>query len=109
MRRAAVMAFVLCGCRAFGEAEQFTVSGRVVVETRARASFAPAAGERTISHVMAVNPQSASAQRSLAAVAGDGSFSLAIETGKPYVLVFVDDTAVGADMAVAVLRAGTLD
>jgi hypothetical protein len=45
----------------------------------------------------------------LAAVRADGSFQLALDAGKPYVLVFLDSTAVGADMVVAIFRARTLD
>jgi hypothetical protein len=37
------------------------------------------------------------------------SFELAVEVGQPYVFVFVDSTAVGAAMAVAMFRANTLD
>lgn len=75
----------------------------------AAARSAAVTGSRHVTHVMAVNPQSASPQRTIAAVGADGSFQLSIATGVPYVLVFVDNTAVGADMAVAVFRAGTLD
>jgi hypothetical protein len=58
---------------------------------------------------MAVDPESASPKRSLAAIASDGSFSLSVEAGRPYVLVFIDDSAVGTDMVVAIFRAQTLD
>ncbi|MBC7974614.1 MAG: hypothetical protein H7138_06470, partial [Myxococcales bacterium] len=68
-----------------------------------------AADAKTITHVMAVNPESANADRVLASVAADGSFSLALTVGRPYVLVFIDRTAVGAEMVVGMFRAGTLD
>jgi hypothetical protein len=98
----------LAGCSVLGgEEEQVSVSGRVARMT-ARATSAAAPG-RVITHVMAVDPESASPHRALAKVGSDGSFQLALEVGHPYVLVFVDSAAVGADMAVAVLRAGTLD
>src|SRR5258706_1354232 len=58
---------------------------------------------------MAVNPESASPQRTIAKVGSDGSFELSVEVGKPYVFVFIDGSAVGADMVVAMFRAHTLD
>lgn len=67
------------------------------------------AAVRTVTHVMAVDPESASPRRTLAQVHADGSFALELDTGRPYVLVFIDSTAVGADMVVGVFRAQTLD
>jgi len=90
-----------------GGGGSLTLSGRVVQSTARASTDRPA--PRTVTHVMAVNPESATPRRTLAAVGQDGSFALAIPTGAPYVLVFVDDTAVGADMVVAIFRAGTLD
>ncbi|MEO8553997.1 MAG: hypothetical protein ABI678_28680, partial [Kofleriaceae bacterium] len=85
----------------------YQISGRVgsMVAARTAAPSAP----RTITHVMAVQPVSASPIRTLAAVGADGSFTLDVTPGQPYVFVFVDSTAVGADMAVAMFRANTLD
>lgn len=90
-----------------GDDQHLTISGRVAAAT-ARGTGAAASG-RTVTHVMAVDPESASPRRSLAAVGADGSFELKIEVGRPYVLVFVDGTATGADMVIAVFRAHTLD
>ncbi|MFT3698062.1 MAG: hypothetical protein QM831_33280 [Kofleriaceae bacterium] len=64
---------------------------------------------KTVTHVMAVQPVSASPMRTIAAVNADGSFELDVTPGQPYVFVFVDSTKVGADMAVAMFRAETLD
>jgi hypothetical protein len=85
----------------------YTISGRVgtMVTARTAAPSAP----RTVTHVMAVQPVSASPIRTIAAVGADGSFSLSVTPGEPYVFVFVDSTAVGPDMAVAMFRANTLD
>ncbi len=106
--RGLVMALIAAAMACGSGNDQLTISGRVAA--RAARSRDPAApGERTITHVMAVDPESASPHRSLAAVGADGGFELGLDVGRPYVLVFVDDTAVGADMAVAVFRAGTLD
>ena len=95
------------GCQLDG-GDQLTISGRVGQMT-ARAAGPAAAPGRTITHVMAVDPESASARRSLAPLGANGDFELKLETGRPYVLVFVDSHAVGADMAVAMFRANTLD
>jgi len=90
-----------------GNGQQLAISGRVAMTT-AR-TVAATTSARTVTHVMAVNPESANADRTLAAVGADGSFTLSVDIGKPYVFVFVDDTAVGADMVVAMFRAQTLD
>jgi hypothetical protein len=95
------------GCGLLGD-DEATLSGRVASTTARRIGTA-APSQRRITHVMAVDPETASPERSLAAVGDDGSFTLGVAVGHPYVLVFVDATAVGADMVVAVLRAGTLD
>jgi hypothetical protein len=102
-----LMALAGCGTSGGDDGAQLAISGRVAMVS-ARALDATA-NARTVTHVMAVNPESAAADRSLAEVASDGSFTLAVDVGKPYVFVFVDDTAVGADMVVAMFRAQTLD
>jgi hypothetical protein len=99
-----VLAF-LGGCSLTGS--DVTVSGRIGAMTASRSLAAAPAP--TITHVMAVEPESASPQRTLAEIAGDGSFELHVDAGKPYVFVFVDSHAVGAAMAVAMFRANTLD
>jgi hypothetical protein len=101
----AVAALALFGC--VGGGDDFTITGRVAPGAVAR-TVALAAPDRTITHVMAVDPETASPHSTLAAVGADGSFELTVRPGTPYVLVFVDDTAVGADMAVGIFRAGTL-
>ncbi|HEX2879437.1 MAG TPA: hypothetical protein VHO25_07860 [Polyangiaceae bacterium] len=65
--------------------------------------------DRNISHVMALNPEASSPRRTLVEVESDGSFQLDVETGLPYVLVFIDASAVGAEMVVGIFRAQTLD
>ncbi|MCX5747188.1 MAG: hypothetical protein NT062_32360 [Proteobacteria bacterium] len=110
MRAWLILVSILGGCGLLGGDEPgFSISGRVATPPAARTNLVAAAAPRTITHVMAVNPETASPQRTIAAVATDGSFELHVDPGKPYVFVFVDDTAVGADMAVAVFRANTLD
>jgi hypothetical protein len=87
------------------------ISGQLVGSQQAALSVASAAAPvaRRITHVMAVDPESASPNRVLSRVSTDGHFSLDVNFGHPYVLVFVDGTAVGTDMVVAVFRARTLD
>jgi hypothetical protein len=109
LRRLAMFSMVtVCGCGLLGGDEhKVSISGSVVVPVARTTGFAPDA--RTITHVMAVNPETASPQRTIGKVASDGSFDLSVDTGKPYVLVFIDSTAVGAEMVVAMFRANTLD
>lgn len=83
----------------------FQISGRVPATSKLRV----AGPNRAITHVMAVQPISASPIRTIAEVGADGAFSLAVTPGQPYVFVFVDANAVGADMAVAMFRSGSLD
>jgi hypothetical protein len=105
MRHLALWALV-AGCGITGGDTAFTISGRVAPPTSSVRAFAPG---KTVTHVMAVDPETSAPKRTIAAVASDGSFELSIEPGRPYVLVFVDANAIGADMVVAIFRAGTLD
>ena len=102
------LALLLAAGCANSDTGGYTISGRIGSMVTARTA-APAAGPRTITHVMAVQPVSASPMRTIAAIGADGSFTLDVTPGQPYVFVFVDSTAVGADMAVAMFRANTLD
>jgi hypothetical protein len=107
MTRWLALFLVLAGCVGGGGGDQLTISGRLQMHA-ARSSVIAAPG-RTITHVMAVNPESASPRRTIAKVGSDGSFRLALDVGAPHVLVFIDSSAVGADMVVAMFRANTLD
>lgn len=106
IRLAVFLLVATAGCSTGGE-QQFTISGRVATRT-ARVAGA-VQSQRTITHVMAVDPESASPRRSLADVDSSGGFELSVEPGRPYVLVFIDSSWVGAGMVVAVFRANTLD
>ena len=109
MKKPALALLLLAaGCQAGATA---TISGQLVDSHRAALSTAPTpmAPGRAITHVMAVDPESVSPNRVLAAVRTDGRFSLDVNFGHPYVLVFLDSHAVGTDMVVAVFRARTLD
>jgi hypothetical protein len=112
MRKSALLrCCALLGLTACHPANTATISGQLVESHAAALSTGPGtpAPARKITHVMAVDPESASPNRVLAAVKTDGHFSLDVNFGHPYVLVFVDATAVGTDMVVAVFRARTLD
>jgi hypothetical protein len=110
LRRLAMFSMMtVAGCGGLGgDDHDVAISGTVVVPA-ARSTAAAAPAGRTITHVMAINPETASPHRTIGKVASDGSFELAVDTGKPYVLVFIDSAAVGADMVVAMFRARTLD
>lgn len=70
---------------------------------------AAAPAPKQVTHVMAVNPSSQNPVRVVSPVASSGTFSLALEPGHPWVLVFVDSSRVGADMIAGIFRAATLD
>ena len=112
----ALSASLLVGCGSSDKAS-FRISGRAPALTATNGALAAAgssalaatAAGRTITHVMAVDPETASPRRTLTKVGADGSFALTVDAGRPYVLVFIDDSAVGADMVVAIFRDQTLD
>lgn len=63
---------------------------------------------KTITHVMAV---SAVGDRFVGGVDASGAFSLGINAGQPYTFVFIDDSQVGENMVVGILKpdAGSTD
>ncbi|MGE3758352.1 MAG: hypothetical protein AB7H97_11380, partial [Pseudobdellovibrionaceae bacterium] len=61
---------------------------------------------KTITHIMAVSPSTATSTRYVSAVASDGTFTLSIDSGKPWLIVFVaqDGTLTGPDMIAGIVR-----
>jgi len=104
MFRALSLALLVSGC--MRDAGNFSVAGTVSMAQPLAAADVPV---RTVTHVMAVDPEPASPHRTLAPVDDHGDFKLEVEAGRPYVLFFIDSTAVGADMVVGIFRAGSLD
>ncbi len=102
------MSLVACQSNNTAHISGQLVPGQSAALTLSGESAAPAPS-RKITHVMAVDPESARPNRVLAPVEKDGHFALDVNFGHPYVLVFIDSTAVGADMVVATFRANTLD
>jgi hypothetical protein len=64
--------------------------------------------DQAVTHVMAVSAVSGDIQKVLATTEA-GGFSIAVEPGRPWTLVFVDASRVGSSMVRGVLRADTLD
>jgi hypothetical protein len=111
----AVSASLLVACGS-SDKGSFRITGRAPALTAtqgalvaARSGALASSSGRTITHVMAVDPETASPRRMLSKVGADGSFALTVDAGRPYVLVFIDSSAVGADMVVAIFRDQTLD
>lgn len=105
--RTLALALLLAACGTSGDDASsggFQIKGQVPAASKLRV-----AGAARVTHVMAVQPISASPIRSIAEVGADGSFALDVTPGEPYVFVFVDADAVGPDMAVAMFRAETLN
>jgi len=110
MRILPIAALGLCGgCGLVDGGPAFTIAGRVAQVVAPHVTGHALAAVTRITDVMAIDPETAAPKRTIAHVGADGSFELAVDAGRPYVLVFVDRTAVGAAMAVAMFRAGTLD
>jgi len=61
-----------------------------------------------VTHVMAVSPLAGDLQK-VVAPTDNGAFSIAVESGRPWALVFVDSKRKGADMVSGVLRSDSLD
>ena len=88
----------------------YAVSGRlgsVSVAANAVQDGVTVMSTKTITHVIAISPATANAKAYVAAVGADGSFSLGLDSGKPYVFVFVDDTLVGENMIVGIFSPGS--
>lgn len=62
----------------------------------------------SVTHVMAVSPIAGSVERVVAATQ-EGTFSVEVEPGRPWTLVFVDATRTGSTMVRGVLRSDTLE
>jgi hypothetical protein len=62
----------------------------------------------SVTHVMAVSPIAGDVERVVAATQ-EGTFTVEVEPGRPWTLVFVDATQTGARMVRGVLRSDTLD
>jgi hypothetical protein len=93
-----------------GDGARTALSGRIASVGAAHTLRGVAPAEpRTITHVMAIDPEAAAPRRTLAVVGADGAWTLEIDAGRPYALVFLDDQAIGPAMVVAVVRAGSLD
>src|SRR4051812_25726418 len=88
---------LLAGLAACQAGPTARISGQLVQSHQAALSTTAvgAPSSRRITHVMAVDPESASPNRVLASVGSDGHFSLDVNFGHPYVLVFVDASARG--------------
>jgi hypothetical protein len=93
-------------------ADQFWLTGRMQ-QVQAYGEQVPgvaaAPAPKRVTHVMAVNPSSQNPKRVMAPVTSGGTFSLALEPGHPWVVVFVDSSRVGADMIAGIFRSSTLD
>lgn len=66
---------------------------------------------KTITHIMAVSPSTTNSEKYVSEVAADGTFSLGINSGKPYIIVFVaqDGSLTGPDMIAGIVKAGGND
>ncbi|OFZ30193.1 MAG: hypothetical protein A2622_10125 [Bdellovibrionales bacterium RIFCSPHIGHO2_01_FULL_40_29] len=66
---------------------------------------------KTITHVMAISPATANSERYISEVGADGSFSLGVNSGKPYIIVFVskDGVLTGPDMIVSTVKISSND
>jgi hypothetical protein len=115
MKRAVwvAMAMAMAGCGGGGNSGGFTIKGDVsnltTMSLRRGLGTLSSPTTKTVTHVMAVNPETESANRSTSTVSSDGKFSLSVSPGRPYVLVFIDSSQVGLDMIVGVFRDQTLD
>lgn len=104
-----LFALVVVRCGSNGAGASFKFSGKLAsLSVRSEA-----AGEqrvtKTVTHVMAVNPESSNPERKLSAVSADGSFTIDVSAGRPWVLVFVDQNQTGKDMIVGLVKMGSLD
>lgn len=108
--------FTLQGCGSSDEGGgasggDFAFSGRLASMSTTAAVRLPnatsrAVSEKTITHVMAISPESANPERFVSTISADGAFSLNVDSGKPYVFVFIAGAQdyTGPDMIAGVVR-----
>lgn len=92
-----------------GSTTNYTISGSLAsanVMGFAKHNGVRAMTTKTITHIMAISPQTSSPERYVSAISTDGSFSLGIKAGAPYVFVFIDENQVGDDMIVGIFDPG---
>lgn len=90
----------------------FSFSGRVPKSTVFLKKQTPGSfATKEITHLIAMNPESANPTRFITQVQPDGSFELLVDPRKPYILVFVasDQNWKGPDMIVAILKISSTD
>lgn len=85
------------------------IGGRVSSAESALVAADAVAATARVTHVMAVTTSSQNAERVVAKIGADGSFDLEVDPARPWALVFIDATRVGADMIVGVFKAQALD
>lgn len=110
---AALLAFACSDDKGGGSSTDSTISGKVTsltVSSLARDGLS-AMSTKTITHVMAVSPSTSSQESHIASVSSDGSFSLGLDSGQPYIVVFVaqDGSLTGSDMIAGVVRVSSND
>lgn len=66
---------------------------------------------KTITHVMAMSPETASPRRYIAEVGADGTFNLGVDAGRPYVVVYIasGQSLLGPDMIVGIFKMSSND
>lgn len=66
---------------------------------------------KTVTHVMAISPQTANPERFITEVNSDGQFNLGVTAGKPYVLVFIaaSQNLTGPDMIASIVKISAND
>lgn len=88
----------------------YTVSGKLSslsASSKVVKNGVSSLASKTITHVMAMSPQTSSPERYIGEVGADGSFNLGIRTHAPYIFVFIDSSKVGEDMIVGIFNPGS--
>ncbi len=84
------------------DSASFTIGGSISLQAGGLTSSS------NVTHVMAVNPSNSAPERTVSEVK-DGTFTLDVQPGRPYALVFIDSTKVGKEMIVGIFKDQTLD
>lgn len=89
----------------------FTLSGTLSTLTvsSSSSSLLAVATSGMVTDVMAVSPETGDVTRTTASVGSDGTFSLPVARGRPWILIFLDRLRRGRNMFLGRFRSSTLD
>lgn len=107
---------LLFGCAqksgsSFSSKSNFTFSGKLNNQTVFLKKQTTGSGTKSVTHVVAISPESANPTRIVEKIGEDGLFKINVAPGRPYILVFVasDQGFKGPEMIMGIFRFPSID